>query len=134
MGPLLPKCRLKVFFSLVHAILIYSQNYCIWILILSLGGKCKNKFKSLMTLNSDVSHSDSWMQRCNPYTPSPLSLPVFGTIPSISIPLANFGIELTSHSNSTLGIGAATPIPTQRNWGGFHWDSNFKISSSLMPY
>jgi len=58
---------------------------------------------------------------------------VFGTIPSIPsipIPLANFGIELTSHSNSTLGIGAATPIPTQWNWG----DSNFKTSSSLMPY
>ena len=44
---------------------------------------------------------------------------VFGTIPSIpiSIPRAKFGIELTSHSNSTLGIGAATPIPTQQNWG-----------------
>ena len=45
--------------------------------------------------------------------------PMFGTIPSIPIPtpLANFGIELTLHSNSTLGIGVATPIPTQRNWG-----------------
>ena len=44
---------------------------------------------------------------------------VFGTIPSIPIPtpLANFGIELTLHSNSTLGIVASTPIPTQRNWG-----------------
>ena len=44
---------------------------------------------------------------------------VFGTIPSIPIPtpLANFGIELTLHSNSTLGIGVATTIPTQRNWG-----------------
>jgi len=44
---------------------------------------------------------------------------VFGTIPSIPIPvpLKNFRIELTSCSDSTLGIGAATPIPTQRNWG-----------------
>ena len=44
---------------------------------------------------------------------------MFGTIPSIPIPtpLANFGIELTLHSNSTLGIVASTPIPTQRNWG-----------------
>ena len=39
----------------------------------------------------------------------------FGTIPSIPIPtpLANFGIELTLHSNSTLGIVASTPIPTR---------------------
>ena len=42
---------------------------------------------------------------------------VFGTIPSIPTPLANFGIELTLYSNSTLGIVASTPIPTQRNWG-----------------
>ena len=44
---------------------------------------------------------------------------VIGTIPSIPIPipLANFGIELTLNSNSTLGIGATNPTPIQRNWG-----------------
>ena len=46
-------------------------------------------------------------------------LPVIGTIPSIPIPIrfANFGIELTPNSNSSLGIGATTPTPIQRNWG-----------------
>ena len=45
--------------------------------------------------------------------------PVIGTIPSIPIPIpfANFGIELTPNSNSSLGIGATTPTPIQRNWG-----------------
>ena len=44
---------------------------------------------------------------------------VIGTIPSIPIPIpfANFGIELTPNSNSSLGIGATTPTPIQRNWG-----------------
>ena len=35
--------------------------------------------------------------------------PVIGTITSISISLANFGMELTHNSNSSLDIGAATP-------------------------
>ena len=45
--------------------------------------------------------------------------PVIGTIPSIPIPtpFSNFGIELTPNSNSSLGIGATTPTPIQRNWG-----------------
>ena len=43
--------------------------------------------------------------------------------PSIPIKFANFGMELTPNSNSSLGIGATTPTPIQRNWGdskGFH--------------
>ena len=43
-----------------------------------------------------------------------MRLSVFGIIPPIPIPLANFEIELTTHSDSTLGIGSATPIRTQR--------------------
>ena len=42
---------------------------------------------------------------------------VIGTIPPIPIPFANFGMELTPNSNSSLGIGATTPTPIQRNWG-----------------
>ena len=45
--------------------------------------------------------------------------PVIGTIPSIPIPIlfANFGIELTHNSNSSLEIDATTPTPIQPNWG-----------------
>ena len=53
---------------------------------------------------------------------------VIGTIPSIPIPFANFGIELTPNSNSTLGIGATTPTPIQRNWG-IPRDSNVCLKS-----
>ena len=56
---------------------------------------------------------------------------MFGTIPSIPIALANFGMGLTSYSNSSLRIGAATLIPTQQN-GGFHWDSDLKFSCLLL--
>ena len=41
--------------------------------------------------------------------------PVIGTIPSIPIPFANFGMELTPNSNSSLGIGATNPTPIQRS-------------------
>ena len=42
-----------------------------------------------------------------------------GTIPSTPIPIPKsfFGIELTLNSDSTVGIGAATPTPIQWNWG-----------------
>ena len=43
------------------------------------------------------------------------SEPVIGTILSIPIPFANFGMELTPNSNSSLGIGATNPTPIQRS-------------------
>jgi len=57
------------------------------------------------------------------FEPSVVTAPVFGTILSIPIPLANFGMELTSHSNSD-----------SKEMGGFHWDSESKFSCFLLPY
>ena len=42
--------------------------------------------------------------------------PVIGTIPSIPIPLANFGMELTFNSNPSLWICPTAPTPIQ--WSG----------------
>ena len=58
---------------------------------------------------------------------------VFGTIPSILIPLGNFGMELNFHADSTLGIGPATLISNSMELGGFHGDSDLIFSRSLMP-
>ena len=60
------------------------------------------------------------VQLCGAAGASPhWSKAVIGTIPSIPIPIlfANFGIELTHNSNSSLGICATTPTPIQWNWG-----------------
>ena len=54
---------------------------------------------------------------------------VIQTIPSIPILFANFGMEFTLNSNSSLGIGDKAPTPIQQNWG-IPRDSNvcFEIS------
>ena len=56
---------------------------------------------------------------------------VIGTIPTIPIPIpfAIFRIELTPNSNSTLGVGATTPTPIQRNWGRFQGIPMFVLKS-----
>ena len=41
--------------------------------------------------------------------------PVIGTIPSIPIPLANFGMELTPKSNPSLWICPTAPTPIQQS-------------------
>ena len=52
--------------------------------------------------------------------------PVIGTIPSIPIPLANFGMELTPNSNPSLWICPTVPTPIQ--WSGDDSNVCFEIS------
>ena len=82
-------------------------------------GKEERGTKSKLTLLLPSHHSSARKIVSGKVAGLTVMKSVFGTIPLIPIPtpLANFGIELTLHSNSTLGIEVATPIPTQQNWG-----------------
>ena len=52
-----------------------------------------------------------------------LTVAVIGSIPIL---FANFGMELTPNSNSSLGIGATTPTPIQQS--GEDSNVSFEIS------
>ena len=81
----------------------------------------------MLSSYTPVSHGSHREERRLPS----LESPVIGTIPSIPIPIpfANFGIELTPISNSSLGIGATTPTPIRRNQGGFQGIPMFVLKS-----